>query len=109
MPPFLSVIRTCDRGMREYLFKQLGQIMSIIKQHARNYMPEIFSIIRVRAKIHVCMYKVELDYVRKLRVGICVCITVMHCIYVYYCACMHVHVIFFLLLTCSDGKIAGVN
>ena len=61
MPPFLSVIRTCDRGMREYLFKQLGQIVSIIKQHARNYMPEIFSIIRVCVymchwicKMHVC-------------------------------------------------------
>jgi hypothetical protein len=55
MPPFLSVIRTCDRGMREYLFKQLGQIISIIKQHARNYMPEIFSIIRVRTCTCTCM------------------------------------------------------
>ena len=52
MPPFLSVIRTCDRGMREYLFKQLGQIVSIIKQHARNYMPEIFSIIRVHIRVN---------------------------------------------------------
>ncbi len=50
MPPFLSVMRSCDKNMREYLFKQLGQIISIIKQHARNYMPEIFAIIRVSGR-----------------------------------------------------------
>ena len=47
MPPFLSVIRSCDRNMREYLFRELSQIISIIKLHARNYMKEIFAIIKV--------------------------------------------------------------
>jgi len=46
MPPFLHVIRTCNKDMREYLFKQLGQIISIVKQHARSYMPEIFAVIK---------------------------------------------------------------
>jgi FKBP12-rapamycin complex-associated protein len=46
MPPFLHAIRSCSRDMREYMFKQLAQIVSIIKQHARDYMQEIFSVIR---------------------------------------------------------------
>ena len=47
MPPFLSVIRSCDKSMREYLFRELSQIISIIKLHARNYMKDIFAIIKV--------------------------------------------------------------
>ena len=35
--------------MREYMFKQLGQIVSIIKQHTRDCMEEI-SVIRVRGR-----------------------------------------------------------
>ena len=48
MPPFLHAINTCNKDMREYMFKQLGQIVSIIRQHARDYMQDIFSVIRVR-------------------------------------------------------------
>ena len=47
MPPFLSVIRTCEKNMREFMFKQLGQIISIIKQHARRFMPDILTVMRV--------------------------------------------------------------
>lgn len=57
MPPFLSVIRTCDKNMREYLFRELSQIISIVKLHARNYMKDIFIIIKVSAKllsVYVC-------------------------------------------------------
>ena len=50
MPPFLHAINTCNKDMREYMFKQLGQIVSIIKQHARDYMQDIFSVIRVRVR-----------------------------------------------------------
>ena len=49
MPPFLSVITTCEKHMREFMFKQLGQIISIIKQHARDYMPDILAVVRVSA------------------------------------------------------------
>ena len=53
MPPFLTVIRSCDRNMREYLFKQLAQLVSIIKQHARNYLADIFAIIKVWEGVRV--------------------------------------------------------
>ncbi len=56
MPPFLSVIRTCDKNMREYLFNQLGEIVSIIKQHARNYMSEVFAVIKVPVYAYACSY-----------------------------------------------------
>ena len=54
MAPFLSVIRTCEKTMREFIFKQLGQIISIIKQHARDYMPDILVVIKVGSLI-TCM------------------------------------------------------
>ncbi|KAJ3103710.1 phosphatidylinositol kinase- protein kinase tor1 [Phlyctochytrium bullatum] len=46
MPPFLSMMRTCPPGMLEFHFQQLGLLVSIVKQHIRNYLPEIFSLIQ---------------------------------------------------------------
>ncbi|XP_077998557.1 serine/threonine-protein kinase mTOR-like [Glandiceps talaboti] len=46
MPTFLTVIRSCDSGIREFMFQQLGIIISIVKQHIRNYLDDIFSIIK---------------------------------------------------------------
>ena len=37
----------------QFLFQQLGNIISIIKQHARSYMPEIFMVVRVSC--HRCL------------------------------------------------------
>ncbi|KAI8836345.1 armadillo-type protein [Chytridium lagenaria] len=46
MPPFLNMMRTCPPGMLEFHFQQLGLLVSIVKQHIRNYLPEIFSLIQ---------------------------------------------------------------
>ena len=46
MPPYLNVIRTCDSALRDYVFQQLGMLISIIKQHVRNYLDEIFTLIK---------------------------------------------------------------
>nr|QHX41461.1 serine/threonine-protein kinase mTOR [Halisarca dujardinii] len=45
MPPFVNAIRTCDPAFREFLFQQLGSIISIIKQHARAYMNDVLIVI----------------------------------------------------------------
>ena len=37
----------CSPSLIQFLFQQLGNIISIIKQHARSYMTEIFTVIRV--------------------------------------------------------------
>ena len=37
----------------QFLFQQLGNIISIIKQHARSYMPEIFMVVRVSCHQHL--------------------------------------------------------
>ncbi|KAJ3221904.1 phosphatidylinositol kinase- protein kinase tor1, partial [Clydaea vesicula] len=44
--PFFAVMRTCPVQMLEFHFQQLGQLVSIIKQHIRNFLVEIFSLIK---------------------------------------------------------------
>ncbi|XP_012554042.1 serine/threonine-protein kinase mTOR isoform X1 [Hydra vulgaris] len=46
MPSYLNVIRTCEPGFRDYVLQMLGQLISVVKQHIRNYLDEIFSLIR---------------------------------------------------------------
>ncbi|XP_071482072.1 serine/threonine-protein kinase mTOR-like [Diadema antillarum] len=46
MPTYINVIRTCDNGTREFLFQQLGFMISIVKQHIRNFLDDIFDLIR---------------------------------------------------------------
>ncbi|OZJ02458.1 hypothetical protein BZG36_04099 [Bifiguratus adelaidae] len=43
IPGFLNVIRTSP-NMLEYYFQQLGILVSCVKQHIRNYLPEIFDL-----------------------------------------------------------------
>ncbi|XP_015759867.1 PREDICTED: serine/threonine-protein kinase mTOR-like [Acropora digitifera] len=46
MPSFLNVIRTCDPSFREFVLQQLGVLISIVKQHIRSYLDEIFGLIK---------------------------------------------------------------
>ncbi|XP_064598762.1 serine/threonine-protein kinase mTOR-like [Liolophura sinensis] len=46
VPAYLTVIRTADTGFREFLFQQLGVIIAIVKQHIRNYLDDIFALIK---------------------------------------------------------------
>ncbi|XP_046427062.1 serine/threonine-protein kinase mTOR [Neodiprion fabricii] len=46
MPSFLNVVRTADIGFREYLFQQLAVLIAIVKQHIRNYLDDIFALIK---------------------------------------------------------------
>ncbi|ELU01654.1 hypothetical protein CAPTEDRAFT_155489 [Capitella teleta] len=46
MPAYLHVIRTSDATFREFLFQQLGVIIAIVKQHIRNYLDDIFNLIK---------------------------------------------------------------
>lgn len=47
MPSFLNVIRTADANFREYLFQQLAVLINIVGQHVRNYLDDIFLLIKV--------------------------------------------------------------
>lgn len=47
MPSFLNVIRTADVNFREFLFQQLAVLIAIVKQHIRNYLDDIFQLIKV--------------------------------------------------------------
>eukprot|EP01114_Cavostelium_apophysatum_P008932 TRINITY_DN21_c0_g2_i1.p1 TRINITY_DN21_c0_g2~~TRINITY_DN21_c0_g2_i1.p1 ORF type:complete len:2332 (-),score=773.36 TRINITY_DN21_c0_g2_i1:268-7263(-) len=46
MPPYMSVMRTCEPEFRALLFQQLGQLVSKVKQHVREYLADIFQLIR---------------------------------------------------------------
>ncbi|KAK9883142.1 hypothetical protein WA026_001340 [Henosepilachna vigintioctopunctata] len=45
MPSLLSAAKTGDVGFREFLFQQLAQLIVIVKQHIRNYLEDICSLI----------------------------------------------------------------
>lgn len=47
MPSFLNVIRTAELSSLEFLFQQLATLIVIVKQHIRNYLEEIFNLIKV--------------------------------------------------------------
>lgn len=46
IPALLSVIRTCTTGLSEFYYQQLAILISIIKQHVRNYLPSIFELVQ---------------------------------------------------------------
>lgn len=46
MPSFLNVVRAADVNFREYLFQQLAVLIAIVKQHIRNYLDDIFNLIK---------------------------------------------------------------
>ncbi|GFS99114.1 hypothetical protein TNCV_822401 [Trichonephila clavipes] len=46
MPSFINVMKTADGTFREFLFQQLCQIISIVKLHIRNYLDDIFSLLK---------------------------------------------------------------
>ena len=46
IPAFLGVIRTCGNGLSEFYYQQLAILISIIKQHVRNYLGDIFALVQ---------------------------------------------------------------
>ncbi|CAO1620752.1 unnamed protein product [Jaminaea pallidilutea] len=45
IPAFLNVIRACNTSLAEFYWQQLGILINIIKQHARNYLKDIFQLV----------------------------------------------------------------
>ncbi|KAI5480415.1 FKBP12-rapamycin complex-associated protein [Pseudohyphozyma bogoriensis] len=45
-PAFLNVMRTCPLGLQEYYFQNLGQLISMVRQHVRNHLGPIIATIR---------------------------------------------------------------
>lgn len=46
LPAFINVIRTSEAEYCEFFFQQLGNLVSIVKQHIRNYLDDIFDLIK---------------------------------------------------------------
>jgi FKBP12-rapamycin complex-associated protein len=45
LPDLLHIVRNCEDGLREYITWKLGTLVSIVRQHARKYLPELLSLI----------------------------------------------------------------
>ncbi|RDD40512.1 Serine/threonine-protein kinase mTOR [Trichoplax sp. H2] len=46
VPTFLNVARSCDTTLKESLLQKLGVLISLVKQHIRNYLVDIFQLIQ---------------------------------------------------------------
>ncbi|BFZ53909.1 phosphatidylinositol kinase-related protein kinase tor1 [Savitreella phatthalungensis] len=46
IPGFLAVMRTSTPSILEFYFQQLGILISIVKQHIRNFLPDVFRLIK---------------------------------------------------------------
>lgn len=46
MPPYLQLLRTSEPRFREFLFQQLAVMVSIVKVHLRDYLPDVFELVR---------------------------------------------------------------
>ncbi len=45
IPSMLNVIRSSEDTFRDFLFQKLGDLISIVRQHVRNYLDSIFDLI----------------------------------------------------------------
>ena len=46
LPALLAVTRTCPVGLQEYYFQNLGQLITMVKQHVRNHLGPIMTLVR---------------------------------------------------------------
>jgi len=82
MPSFLNVIRMADVNFKEFLFQQLGVLIAIVKQHIRNYLDDIFALIKVKITVTL----------RSTNEGLETCAFIFHCSF---CMLTEFEVIFF--------------
>ncbi|KAL2490207.1 Serine/threonine-protein kinase TOR [Abeliophyllum distichum] len=45
LPDLFHTVHMCDDGLKEYITWKLGTLVSIVRQHIRVYLPELFSLI----------------------------------------------------------------
>jgi FKBP12-rapamycin complex-associated protein len=46
IPSLLSMMKSCPPSMLEFYFQQLGLLVTIVRQHIRNYIPDIITLIQ---------------------------------------------------------------
>lgn len=46
IPALLTMMKSCPASMLEFYFQQLGLLVAIVKQHIRNYIPDIIALIQ---------------------------------------------------------------
>ncbi|ODV91704.1 hypothetical protein CANCADRAFT_46867 [Tortispora caseinolytica NRRL Y-17796] len=58
IPNVIAVMRSCNSSMLEFYFQQMSELIKIVKQHIRPFLPQIFMLIR---DIYDPAYNVEIS------------------------------------------------
>ncbi|CAM6130085.1 unnamed protein product [Calypogeia fissa] len=45
MPDLFHTVRTCEEGLRDFIFWCLAALVSIVRQHIRKYLPELLTLV----------------------------------------------------------------
>lgn len=53
MPSLLQLVRSSEARFKEFLFQQLGVLVTIVKQHIREYLTDIFKLVREYWNAHM--------------------------------------------------------
>jgi phosphatidylinositol kinase/protein kinase (PI-3 family) len=53
MPSLLHLVRTSEARFKEFLFQQLGVLVTIVKQHIRDYLSDIFKLTKEYWHVHM--------------------------------------------------------
>lgn len=60
VPSFLLVIKRAEAGFKEFLFQQLGVLISIVRHHIKPYLKDIFQLVKV-CMMFVLILKISLN------------------------------------------------
>lgn len=70
MPAMLQMMKTCPSGMLEFYFQQLGLLVTIVKQHIRNYIPDLIQLIQDHWNISVNIQTTALSLVESIAIAL---------------------------------------
>lgn len=70
MPAMLSMMKTCPHGMLEFYFQQLALLVTIVKQHIRNYIPDLIQLIQDHWNISVNIQTTALSLVESIVIAL---------------------------------------
>jgi FKBP12-rapamycin complex-associated protein len=70
MPAMLSMMKTCPHGMLEFYFQQLALLVAIVKQHIRNYIPDLIQLIQDHWNLSVNIQTTALSLVESIAIAL---------------------------------------
>lgn len=70
IPALLGMMKTCPPAILDFYFQQLGLLVSIVKQHIRNYIPDIILIIQEHWNVNTSIQTTALALLESIALAI---------------------------------------